>query len=71
MSDHNYTWTMPEYLEKYRDLIVNTGGNSIEDLMNDKHTTHFANHVRSAIIVAVKSQIALLESLHERGMLNK
>jgi hypothetical protein len=27
-------WTMPKWMEPYRDLITNTGGSSIEELMN-------------------------------------
>lgn len=62
-------WVMPEYLEKYRDLIGNTGGNAIEELMNDNHTDAFTNMFRSAMIVSVDSQIRLLERLYEKGFL--
>ena len=60
---------MPEYLEKYRDLIGNTGGNPVEDLMNDHESDLRTNAVRALLYVAVKSQISLFERLHERGYL--
>jgi hypothetical protein len=62
-------WAMPEYLEKYRDLIGNTGGNPIEDLMNDHESDIRTNAIRALLCVAVKSQLSLLERLHERGHL--
>lgn len=57
-------WTMPPWMESYRGLIGNTGGNSIEELMNDHHTVVQVNAPRAMICVAVKSQVALLERLH-------
>lgn len=60
-------WVMPEWMEKYRKDIGNTGGNPIEELMNDNHTTAFENATRAIIIVAVKSQVSLLETLHKEG----
>lgn len=62
-------WTMPEWMEPYRELIVNTGGNTIESLMNDKTTTGFNNMIRAAIIAAVESQILLLSYLKNAGLL--
>lgn len=62
-------WKMPRWMEPYRAMIVNTGGNSIEDLMDDHATTVFANAPRAMICVAVKSQVALLEALHSKGVL--
>jgi len=62
-------WTMPPWMEKYRDLIVNTGGNPVEDLMNDDVTTSFDNVLRYALICSVSSQVALLELLHKKGLL--
>lgn len=67
-SVHN-KWVMPDYLEKYRDFIGNTGGNSIEELMNDIETDAFNNVVRSALIVSVESQINLLKRLYKHGFL--
>lgn len=64
-------WVMPKWLESYRDCIGNTGGNSIEDLMNDDGTNSnlFNNAPRALICVAVKSQVNLLERLHKQGRL--
>lgn len=61
---------MPAWMESFRDKIVNTGGNSIEDLMNDHTTNAFNNVIRAGLIVAVKSQVSLLMRLHDDGMLN-
>jgi len=64
-------WTMPAWMEPYRAMIVNTGGNPIEELMNDDGTNSnvFNNAPRALICVAVKSQVQLLKALHEQGML--
>lgn len=62
-------WQMPKWMEKYRNLIINTGGNLIEELMNDTQTDFFSNHVRSGLIVAVSSQIYLLEKMHKKGLI--
>jgi hypothetical protein len=62
-------WTMPEWMEPYRDLFYSTGGNSIEDLMNDHDTNTFNNQIRWVIIVGVRCQVALLERLHADGRL--
>ncbi len=62
-------WTMPEWMEPYRDLFCNTGGNSVEELMSDKSANVANNAVRAALIVAVRSQVGLLTGMHERGLL--
>ncbi len=62
-------WVMPEWMEPYRALIVNTGGNPIEELMNDHRTTQFNNVIRAGLIVAVHSQVFLLERLRAGGHL--
>jgi len=62
-------WTMPRWMEPYRDLFQNTGGNSIENLMNDHTTNGFNNSIRSALIISVDSQITLLYRLRNKGML--
>lgn len=64
-------WEMPEWVEPYRSVICNTGGNSIESLMNDKSTNMHNNAVRSVIIACVSSQINLLAALHETGCLRE
>jgi hypothetical protein len=62
-------WVMPEWIEKYRELIRNTGGNSIEELMNDKTTNMQNNYVRCALMIAVESQISLLNLLKEKSFI--
>lgn len=63
-------WVMPEWMEPYRDMIRNTGGNSVESLMNDHKTNGFNNSIRAALIVAVDSQVSLLGALHRAGRLS-
>jgi len=60
---------MPEWMEPYRELITNTGGDSIENLMNDHDTTCFKNIIRAGLIVSVDSQICLLMRLRQKGLL--
>lgn len=62
---------MPKWMKKYEYFISNTGGNDIEELMNDdgKNSNCFNNCPRAVICVAVKSQVALLELLKERKLL--
>ena len=64
-------WVMPDWMEKYRHLINNTGGNSIEDLINDIEGTNAQNNlIRATIIVAVESQVNLLYALHQHNHLD-
>lgn len=58
-------------MEPYREMIGNTGGNPIEELMNDQHTNARNNAVRSALIISVDSQIHLLKRLHREGRLRE
>lgn len=62
-------WVMPAWMAPFRDAICNTGGNSVEELMNDHESNPFTNHIRAALCVAVKSQVSLLNELHRRGKL--
>ena len=64
-------WKMPKWMEPYRVYIRTTGGNPIEELMNDDGTNSniFNNAPRALICVAVKSQVSLLTVLHEKGVL--
>ncbi len=62
-------WKMPKWMERYRELIQNTGGNSIEELMNDRSAHYGNNAVRSALIISVDSQVTLLFRMAHRGML--
>jgi hypothetical protein len=61
-------WAMPDWMERYRQLISNTGGNSVESLMNDHTTTAFSNVILAGMIVSVDSQVKLLMQLHEQGL---
>lgn len=60
-------WTMPDWMEPFRNMISDTGGNPIEELMNDRHTTTFENAPRAILCVAVNAQVTLLERLHKSG----
>lgn len=62
-------WLMPKWMEPYRNLINNTGGNPIEELMNDTTTNGQNNVIRAALIIAVDSQITLLFQLKKKGFL--
>lgn len=59
---------MPEWMEPYRELICNTGGNSIEDMMNG-HADPRVNLPLSTLQACVKSQVLLLNLLHRNGRL--
>lgn len=63
-------WVMPKWMEPYRSSINNTGGNSIEDVMNREDVTVFNNAPMAMICVAVKSQVALLERLNDLDFIN-
>jgi hypothetical protein len=60
-------WTMPAWMENYRRFIVNTGGNSVEELVNG-HTSPIVNLPLSTLEACVKSQVALLQQLHGAGL---
>ncbi len=60
---------MPDWMEPYRQLISNTGGNPIEELMNDTKTNARSNMIRAALIVSVDCQVKLLARLHHLGLL--
>jgi hypothetical protein len=61
-------WTMPEWMEPYRELIGNTGGNPIEELYNDR-TTAQQNLIRAALALSVRDQVNLLYRLQRQGFL--
>ncbi len=67
-SDAQY-WVMPEWLEPYRDLIGDTGGHSVEELMNDWTSGFHDNYMRAARMMAVNAQIELLRRLRGEGLL--
>jgi hypothetical protein len=61
-------WTMPAWMERYRDLIGETGGNKIETLVNGK-TIVQVNAPLAMIEVAVSAQVHLLDRLRKAGLL--
>lgn len=69
--DKDKKWIMPKWMKSYANMILNTGGNSIEDLVNDDGTNSniFNNAPRALICASVKSQVGLLEQLYEKGYL--
>jgi hypothetical protein len=68
-----HRWIMPAWMKPYAKMILNTGGNSIEDLVNDdgKNSNVFNNAPRALICASVKSQVGLLEQLYDKGLLKK
>lgn len=62
-------WKMPKWMEPFRDMIGDTGGNPIEDLVNDYHTNANNNVILAAMIVAVTDQVRLLYKLWRAGRL--
>lgn len=65
-------WVMPKWMEPYREFIDRsgaTGGNAVEDLLNDHDTNSFNNHIRAALIVATSCVVRSLELMHEAGLL--
>ena len=58
-------------MEPYRKLIVNTGGNSVEDFMNcdGVNCNLFTNGIRALLCSSTTSQVSLLEQLKKAGML--
>jgi hypothetical protein len=64
---------MPDWMKPYAKMILNTGGNNIEDLINDDGTNSniFNNAPRALICVSVKNQVGLLEQLHDKGLLKQ
>ena len=62
-------WKMPRWMKPYRQLIVNTGGNSVEDLVSG-HADPRVNLPLSTLQACVKSQVSLLGRLYLGGHLN-
>ena len=69
MSKKQNKWAMPEWMEPYRVLFNNTGGNTVEECMNRKDVTVFNNAPMALICVAVEAQVGLLMSLYDKGKL--
>lgn len=63
-------WSMPKWMEPFRGKIVNTGGNTIEEMMNGNADPQI-NLPLSTLQACVKSQVLLLEVLHGKKMLRE
>lgn len=64
-------WKMPEWMEPYRSLFVNTGGNKIEELVNDKDKSMMTTNILRYILkCSVESQVGLLEVMKREGKLS-
>ena len=63
-------WKMPKWMKPFRGLIVNTGGNEIEGMVNGDADPR-VNLPLSTLQACVKSQVALLLRLHYDGYLPK
>ena len=61
-------WKMPKWMREYEPFIVNTGGNNVTDMVNGNADPR-VNLPLSTLQACVKSQVSLLEVLHERGEL--
>lgn len=65
-------WTMPVWMEPYRDLISNTGGNDVEDLMTrflNDHRLSYSNMPVFTLACGVYGQVNMLKTLHSAGLL--
>ena len=56
-------------MKPFARFINNTGGNDIEDLVNDQDTTVQVNAPRAMICGAVKCQVSLLQTLQEHNLI--
>ena len=63
-------WVMPEWMKQYEGLIRNTGGNTVERLVNGR-TDPGINLPLAVLEACVYSQVELLEVLHEAGLLKE
>lgn len=64
--------TLPDWFEQYRDLIAETGGNEIEDLLTDLRDQKRilrTNMPRGVLAFMAHAQVGLLHRLHERNLL--
>lgn len=72
MGTNSRNWTMPEWMEPYRGLFENTGGQSVEDLVNTDGKnagSNVVNPVLAAMAVSVESQVMMLARLRSNGFL--
>lgn len=61
-------WAMPDWMEPHRESICNTGGNTVEEVVNG-NADPFINLPLSVLQACVKSQVGLLSSLRKRGII--
>lgn len=59
-------WKMPKWMEPYRGQFTNTGGNSVEELMNWKGTMA-SNMVVACLSIAIEAQVGLLMNMYDKG----
>lgn len=67
MSEHR--WTMPEWMEPYREFIKGTNGASVEDCM-DRVLNARSSSVQVMRTLEVQVQVTLLYTLHREGKLS-
>ena len=64
-------WEMPEWMEQFRDCIGDTGGNPVEWIISLGGKDTKGNIILAAIASCVYSQLSLLTTLHNRGLLKE
>ena len=66
-------WKQPKWMAAYVPLLKNTGGtfdDPAEAMNCDARNCNLAvNAPRAALCIAVQSQVLLLQTLHDKGML--
>jgi hypothetical protein len=62
------SWIMPEWMEPFRNLIEDTNGASVEDVMN-RLMNGRSSDVQVMRTVCVTAQVNLLYRLHREGKL--
>ena len=62
-------WKMPAWMTPDAGLVSDTGGNTVEDLMNrdSKEANIVINAPLALMCASVAAQVTLLEKLHARG----
>jgi PRTRC genetic system protein C len=63
-------WTMPEWMEKYRGVLLHPSSETVEQIVND-NSSIYVNPARALLSCSAHSQIDLLESLKEKGFLKE
>lgn len=73
MADGRIDWSMSPHLEPYRKYIQNTGGNTVEELMDvyfNADQLLFTNLPLGIMSTSVAAQVKLLQKLYEEGHLD-